>query len=265
MWDAFIDVWAILAGALKAPSRVVEDLRRAASVLLYGICVGDIVGNGYRSTESLRRDLLSLGGSVREGEQVVQEHGGLEALRSQIFGARKRVVESAGIPPYVLPKPPFLPASMDVAESTVVQLVRWAEGRKATIEVLEGPHVGEELTDWPLAELRMADQEFAESLDTRLRLVFRNGHRMNVAVAPGYNAPQDGGIQCLSDQPGCEQYCPMFGAQICEKYQIGIGHPWRDADTQFDRRTFREQPRWKQDLQRGRAIDTGRLRPAVTA
>jgi hypothetical protein len=41
---------------------------------------------------------------------------------------------------------------------------------------------------------------------------------------------------------------------MCPKYVIGIGWP---GEVVIDRRRFSEQPRWKQELQRGRAIDVG--------
>ena len=129
LWDSLVDVWSILAGVLQAPGRVVEELRRAASVLLHGIAAGEIAGNGYRGTESLKRDLLAFGGTCAEGEEIAKQHGGFDKLRAQIFGARKRVLESAGLQPWVLPKPMYLPASMDVPQSTVTQFVNWAFGR----------------------------------------------------------------------------------------------------------------------------------------
>lgn len=254
LWDSLVDVWAILAGVLQAPGRVVEELRRAASVLLHGIAAGEIAGNGYRSTESLKRDLLALGATAAEGEAIAEQHGGFDKLRAQVFGARKRVIESSGLQAWVLPKPMYLPASMDVPQSTVTQLVNWAFGRKAIVEVLEGPFAAENLADWPLEHLQIADAEFAESVTT-LRLVLGNGHRMNVRVWPGHEAPRDGGTQCLSAGSGCEQLCPFFGESICEKYVIGIGRPWRDAV--FDKRRFTEQPSWKQERQRSRATDVG--------
>jgi len=253
LWDSLVDVWSILAGVLKAPGRVVEELRRAASVLLHGIAIGEIAGNGYRGTESLTRDLLAFGGTCVEGEEIAKQHGGFEKLRAQIFGARKRVLESAGLKPWVLPKPMYLPASMDVPQSTVTQFVNWAFGRQAIVEVLEGPFAGETPTDWPLERLQMADAEFAESV-TALRLLLGNGHRMNVRARPGYEEPRDGGAQCLSAGSGCEQHCPFFGESICAKYVIGIGWP---GDAVIDNRRFSEQPSWKQELQRSRAIDVG--------
>jgi hypothetical protein len=254
LWDSMVDVWSILAGVLQAPSRVVEELRRAASVLLHGIAIGEIAGNGYRGTESLTRDLMALGGTCAEGEEIATQHGGLEKLKAQVFGARKRVLESAGLPPWVLPKPMYLPASMDVPQSTVRQLVNWAFGRKEIVEVIEGPFAGESLTDWPLDQLQMADAEFAENV-TRLRLLLRNGHRMNVRVWPGYEEPRDGGVQCLSAGSGCEQQCPFFGESICPKYVIGIG--WSLGDAVVDKRKFTGQPSWKKDLQPSRATDVG--------
>jgi hypothetical protein len=253
LWDSLVDVWSILAGVLKAPGRVVDELRRAASVLLHGIATGEIAGNGHRSTESLKRDLLALGGSCAEGEEIAKQHGGFDNLRAQIFGARKRVIESAGLQPWVLPKPMYLPASMDVPQSTVRQLVNWAFGRQAIVEVIEGPFAGESLADWPLEQLQMADAEFAESVTTLL-LLLRNGHRMNVRVWPGYEEPRDGGVRCLSARSGCEQHCPFFGESMCPKYVIGIGWP---GEVVIDRLRFSEQPRWKQELQRGRATDVG--------
>ena len=253
LWDSLVDVWSILAGVLQAPGRVVEELRRAASVLLHGIAAGEIAGNGYRGTESLKRDLLAFGGTCAEGEEIAKQHGGFDKLRAQVFGARKRVLESAGLQPWVLPKPMYLPASMDVPQSTVTQLVNWAFGRQAIVEVLEGPFVGESLADWPLGQLQMADAEFAEGVTT-LRLLLRNGHRMNVRVWPGYEEPRDGGVQCLSSGSGCEQHCPFFGESICSKYVIGIGWP---GEAVIDSRKFSEQPSWKQELQRSRATDVG--------
>jgi hypothetical protein len=254
LWDSLVDVWSILAGVLEPPRRVVEELRRAASVLLHGIVIGEIAGNGYRSTESLRRDLLTLGGTFTDGEKVAEQHGGFDKVRSQIFGARKRVLESTGLQPWVLPKPMYLPASMDVPQSTVTQLVNWAFGRKGIVEVLEGPFAGESPTDWPLEQVRMADAEFAEDVTT-LRLVLENGHRMNVRVWPGHEEPRDGGMQCLSAGSGCEELCPFYGESICGKYVIGIGRPWGSGV--IDWRKFSEQPSWKQELQRRRATDVG--------
>ena len=262
LWDSLVDVWSILAGVLQAPGRVVEELRRAASVLLHGIAAGEIAGNGYRGTESLKRDLLAFGGTCAEGEEIAKQHGGFDKLRAQIFGARKRVLESAGLQPWVLPKPMYLPASMDVPQSTVTQFVNWAFGRKAIVEVIEGPFAGESLTDWPLEQLQMADAEFAESV-TALRLLLGNGHCMNVRVWPGYEEPRDGGTQCLSAGSGCEQHCPFFGESICEKYVIGIGRPWGDAA--IDNRKFTEQPSWKQELQRSRATDVGHHKALLAA
>jgi hypothetical protein len=261
LWDSFVDVWSILAGVLPAPGRVVEELRRAASVLLHGIAIGEIAGNGYRSTESLERDLLAFGGTCTEGEEIARQHGGFEQLRVQIFGARKRVIESAGLQPWVLPKPMYLPASMDVPQSTVTQLVNWAFGRRAIVEVLEGPFAGESLTDWPREQLQMADAEFAESV-TALQVLLDNGHRMNLQAWPGYEEPRDGGVQCLSASSGCEQSCPLFGESACAKYVIGIGRPWQEAV--IDNRRFTEQPSWKQELQRRRATDVGH-RKALSA
>src|SRR5438132_1665778 len=119
--------------------------------------------------------------------------------------------------------------------------------------VLEGPFVGESLADWPLGQLQMADAEFAEGVTT-LRLLLRNGHRMNVRVWPGYEEPRDGGVQCLSSGSGCEQHCPFFGESICTKYVIGIGWP---EEAVIDYRRFSEQPSWRQELQRSRATDVG--------
>ena len=34
MWDAFVDAWAIAAGAVPAPPQPSEELQRAASILL---------------------------------------------------------------------------------------------------------------------------------------------------------------------------------------------------------------------------------------
>ena len=34
MWDAFVDAWAIVAGAVPAPPEPSEELQRAASILL---------------------------------------------------------------------------------------------------------------------------------------------------------------------------------------------------------------------------------------
>jgi hypothetical protein len=263
LWDSLVDVWSILAGVLTAPGRVVEELRRAASVLLHGIAIGEIAGNGYRSTESLKHDLLAFGGTSAEGEEIAAQYGGFEKLKAQIFGARKRVLESAGLKPWVLPKPMYLPASMDVPPSTVTQFVHWAFGRQGMVEVLEGPFAGETLTDWPLEQMQMADAEFAESVTT-LRLLLDNGHRMNVRAWPGHEEPRDGGTQCLSAGSGCEQLCPFFGESSCPKYVIGIGWP---EDSVIDNRRFSEQPRWKQDLQRSRAVDVGhrKLPSAVAA
>src|SRR3989442_984218 len=82
LWDSLVDVWSILAGVLQAPGRVVEELRRAASVLLHGIAAGEIAGNGYRSTESLKRELLAFGGTCAEGEEIAKQHGGFDKVQA---------------------------------------------------------------------------------------------------------------------------------------------------------------------------------------
>jgi hypothetical protein len=261
-FDAFIDVWAILAGVLAAPQYAVDDIRRAASVLLHGTRTGDIVGNGYRSTESLARDLRALGASCTEGATIVEELGGWESLRPRIWGARKRVMESAGLQSWVLPKAPF---SLEVRDSTVVQVVKWAFGRGGLVEVVDGSFAGSTLSDWPPEHLLAADSDEFVAQGATLKVVLRDGHRMHLEVGPGCQEPTDN-MRCLSKASGCSERCPLYGGPVCERYQIGIGHPV--GHVSFDGRSIRQQPAWKQRLPGCRAGDVGhqrKLEPVVSA
>ena len=57
MWDAFVDAWAIAAGAVPAPPQPSEELQRAVSILL-GLPEADLMTHIQRNGQPLPIDSL---------------------------------------------------------------------------------------------------------------------------------------------------------------------------------------------------------------
>ncbi len=247
MWDAYVDVWAAAAGVLEGfgpPETVPDELRQAASVLLALPEAGLMTHWPGRAAERLK----ALGGDPQQGLQAlpqlrtVEERGAVpfdeelaryrserDQLLRTVFGARKRVIEELGLPtegegalPRALTTPPGAETAPPAA--TARRLIAWCRGRAVETEVAEGPpeFVGEDLTAWEPRMLAAADEALATEAVT-LRLRFRNGHRLRVAVPPGREDPWSGAVTCQSPRSACELRCPLFGRPVCAKYQIGIG------------------------------------------
>jgi len=219
MWDAFVDAWAIAAGAVSAPPHSSEELQRAASILL-GLPETDLMTrlDGAQTTR-----LRNVGGDRWAGLQALPAgRGERDALFRMIFGARKRVEGELGLPAGGPPRsrstPPDAPDSLPAATSR--QLIAWARGRAIETEVLGGPLAGEDLATWDPGTLAGFDAELAtRPLD--LRIVFR-GHAPVLHVPAGRDTPWEV-ASCRTPRSQCETGCPLFGLPVCAKYQVGIG------------------------------------------
>jgi hypothetical protein len=219
MWDAFVDAWAIAAGAVPAPPQPSGELQRAASILL-----------GLAETSSMERldgaqmtRLAAIGGDRWAGLRALPSgREARDAMFRLVFGARKRVQGELGLPVGQLPRsrttPPNAPASEPAA--TARQLIAWARSRDLETEVVSGPHAGEDLATWDPLALAGLDAELATTpLD--LRLVFR-GHSPVLHVPAGRDTPW-AVASCRTPRSQCETGCPLFGRPVCAKYQVGIG------------------------------------------
>ena len=219
MWDAFVDAWAIAAGAVPAPPHPSEELQRAASILL-GLPEGGLMMrlDGAQTTR-----LRDIGGDRWAGLRALPAgREERDALFRMIFGARKRVEGELGLPAGELPRsrstPPNAPASVPAA--TARQLIAWARDRAIETEVLGGPLAGEDLATWDPGTLAGLDAELAtRPLD--LRVVFR-GHAPVLHVPAGRDTPWEV-ASCRTPRSQCETGCPLFGRPVCAKYQVGIG------------------------------------------
>jgi hypothetical protein len=219
MWDAFVDAWAIAAGAVPAPPQPSEELQRAVSILL-GLPEADLMTrlDGAQTTR-----LRDVGGDRWAGLQALPSgREERDALFRLIFGARKRVEGELGLPAGELPRsrstPPNAPASVPAA--TARQLIAWARGRAIETEVLGGPLAGEDLATWDPGALAGLDAELA-TMPLDLRIVFR-GHAPVLHVPAGRDTPWEV-ASCRTPRSQCETECPLFGRQVCAKYQVGIG------------------------------------------
>jgi hypothetical protein len=137
MWDAFVDAWAIAAGAVSAPPHASGDLQQAASILL-GLAE---TGAMERLDGAQTTRLTAIGGDRWAGLRALP--AGREARDAGfrlIFGARKRVEGELGLPAGSLPRsrttPPDAPASRPAA--TARQLIAWARHRDLETEVVGG-------------------------------------------------------------------------------------------------------------------------------
>ncbi len=219
MWDAFVDAWAIAAGAVPAPPRPSEELQRAASILL-GLEETNLMTR-LDGTQTTR--LKAVGGDRWAGLRAMPSgREERDALFRVVFGARKRVEGELGLPSGELPRsrstPPGVPASPPAA--TARQLIAWARGRTIETEVLGGPLAGEDLAAWDPITLAGLDAELA-TMPLDLRLVFR-GHAPVLHVPAGRDTPWVV-ASCRTPRSQCETECPLFGRSVCAKYQVGIG------------------------------------------
>jgi hypothetical protein len=220
MWDAFVDAWAIAAGAVPAPPHASGELQQAASILL-GLAE---TGAMERLDGAQTTRLTAIGADRWAGLRAMPAgREARDAVFRLIFGARKRVEGELGLPAGSLPRsrttPPDAPASRPAA--TARQLIAWARSRDLETEVVGGGlFAGEDLATWDPIALAGLDAELATTaLD--LRIVFR-GHSPVLHVPAGRDTPWDV-ASCRTPRSQCETGCPLFGRPVCAKYQVGIG------------------------------------------
>jgi hypothetical protein len=219
MWDAFVDAWAIAAGAVPVPPQPSEELQRAASVVL-GLAETGVMER-LDGAQTVR--LTAIGGDRWAGVRALPAgREERDALFRVIFGARKRVEGELGLPAGELPRSRSTP--LDAPESqpaaTARQLIAWARSRDLETEVVSGPFAGEDLATWDPVVLAGLDAELATT-PMDLRLVFR-GSSPVLHVPAGRDAPWVA-ASCRSKRSQCETECPLFGRSVCAKYQVGIG------------------------------------------
>ena len=199
MWDAFVDAWAIAAGAVPAPPHASGELQQAASILL-GLAE---TGAMERLDGAQTTRLTAIGGDRWAGLRALPAgREARDAVFRLIFGARKRVEGELGLPAGSLPRsrttPPDAPASGPAA--TARQLIAWARHRDLETEVVGGGlFAGEDLATWDPIALAGLDAELAT---TAARLAARvPGPLAGAARAGGPRHAVGGGIVPDAAQP----------------------------------------------------------------